>query len=52
MTDEGQAMERMGLRPILVQGHGDNIKITNAEDLALAELIIKAQDVTSERLSR
>ena len=52
VTDEGQAMERMGLRPILVQGHGDNIKITNAEDLALAELIIKAQGVTSERLSR
>ena len=50
VTDEGQAMERMGLRPKLVKGHGDDIKITNAEDLALAELIMRAQDTSNERV--
>ena len=48
VTDEAQAMERRGLRPKLVHGHGDNIKITHREDLELAELIMQAQDRAPE----
>lgn len=40
VTDEAQAMELGGARPLLVAGHADNIKITNAGDLAMAELIL------------
>jgi 2-C-methyl-D-erythritol 4-phosphate cytidylyltransferase len=43
VTDEAAAMERAGLRPRLVPGHGDNIKITYPQDLALAELFLKQQ---------
>ena len=39
-TDEAQAMEQTGARPQLVCGHSDNIKITTAADLALAENIL------------
>jgi 2-C-methyl-D-erythritol 4-phosphate cytidylyltransferase len=48
VTDEAQAMERSGMRPKLVHGHADNIKITHPEDLELAELIMQAQDRTRE----
>ena len=43
VTDEAQAMERMGRMPRVVAGHGDNIKITQPEDLALAARILGAQ---------
>ena len=43
ITDESAAMERAGLRPRLVEGHPDNIKITHPGDLALAELFLKQQ---------
>jgi 2-C-methyl-D-erythritol 4-phosphate cytidylyltransferase len=43
VTDEAAAVERAGFRPQLVEGRGDNIKITHPEDLALAEMIITAQ---------
>jgi 2-C-methyl-D-erythritol 4-phosphate cytidylyltransferase len=36
VTDEASAMEWAGYRPLLVEGHGDNIKITRGEDLGLA----------------
>jgi len=36
VTDEAQAVERAGWTPRLVPGHDDNLKITRAEDLALA----------------
>lgn len=36
VTDEASAMENVGLRPRLVEGHADNIKITRPEDLQLA----------------
>jgi 2-C-methyl-D-erythritol 4-phosphate cytidylyltransferase len=35
-TDEAQAMEQLGASPLLVPGRGSNLKITVAEDLALA----------------
>jgi len=40
VTDEAQAVERLGLRPILVQGSPFNVKVTRAEDLALAARIL------------
>ncbi|HTA66563.1 MAG TPA: 2-C-methyl-D-erythritol 4-phosphate cytidylyltransferase [Xanthomonadaceae bacterium] len=43
VTDEAMAMERIGLRPLLVEGSEDNIKLTVAEDLALAEHILATQ---------
>jgi len=36
VTDEASAVEALGLKVSLVKGHGDNIKITHAEDLDLA----------------
>ena len=44
VTDEASAMEHCGHRPLLVEGHADNVKITRPEDLALAELYLKQQD--------
>lgn len=40
VTDEAAAIEGLGLRPRLVRGHADNIKVTNPEDAALAEAIL------------
>lgn len=40
VTDESMAMERQGLRPLLVEGADDNLKITTAADLALFESIL------------
>jgi 2-C-methyl-D-erythritol 4-phosphate cytidylyltransferase len=40
VTDEASAIEALGLRPRLVCGHADNIKVTNAEDAALAAAIL------------
>ncbi|RKZ42194.1 MAG: 2-C-methyl-D-erythritol 4-phosphate cytidylyltransferase [Gammaproteobacteria bacterium] len=43
VTDEAQAIEKMGLRPVLIEGHPDNIKITHPQDLNLAELFLQQQ---------
>jgi 2-C-methyl-D-erythritol 4-phosphate cytidylyltransferase len=43
VTDEAQAMERLGVQPLLVQGAADNLKITHPEDWALAEQILHSQ---------
>jgi len=40
VTDEASAIEALGLRPRLVRGRSDNIKITNNEDAALASSIL------------
>ncbi len=40
VTDEASAMEMAGYRPRLVEGRGDNIKITRPEDLELAACIL------------
>jgi 2-C-methyl-D-erythritol 4-phosphate cytidylyltransferase len=42
VTDEAMAMERLGLRPCLVEGSEDNIKITTPSDLALAEFLLSS----------
>jgi 2-C-methyl-D-erythritol 4-phosphate cytidylyltransferase/2-C-methyl-D-erythritol 2,4-cyclodiphosphate synthase len=41
VTDEAQAMERLGFHPRLVQGSPFNIKVTRTEDLAVAAQIVK-----------
>lgn len=43
ITDEASAMELNGVRPRLVVGRADNIKITYPSDLLLAEHILKQQ---------
>jgi 2-C-methyl-D-erythritol 4-phosphate cytidylyltransferase len=40
MTDEAGAIEALGLKPKLVQGSTANLKVTYAEDLQLAEVIL------------
>lgn len=40
-TDEASAVERLGLQPRLVTGSRRNIKVTYAEDLAIAEAILQ-----------
>jgi 2-C-methyl-D-erythritol 4-phosphate cytidylyltransferase len=47
-TDEAQAVEWLGVRPRLVAGRPDNIKVTTADDLELAAAIL-AQRVPLER---
>lgn len=44
VTDEAAALELYGYRPALVTGAADNIKITNAEDLLLAEFFLSQQE--------
>ncbi len=41
VTDEASALEHKGLRPKLVEGYADNIKITRPEDLALAAFFLQ-----------
>ncbi|HEX2650666.1 MAG TPA: 2-C-methyl-D-erythritol 4-phosphate cytidylyltransferase [Burkholderiales bacterium] len=40
VTDEASAVEQMGLRPRLVLGSRENIKVTYPEDLSIAEAIL------------
>lgn len=44
VTDEAQALELRGRMPLLVAGHADNIKVTEPQDAALAELFLRRQD--------
>ena len=41
--DESQAVEALGCRPLLVPGRSDNIKITMAEDLSMAAMILESR---------
>jgi len=52
VTDEAQAIERMGLRPILVQGSPFNVKVTRAADLAVASNILKMTGDTPMRVGQ
>jgi 2-C-methyl-D-erythritol 4-phosphate cytidylyltransferase len=40
VTDEAMAMERLNLKPLLIEGSEENIKITTPADLAYAEFIL------------
>lgn len=48
VTDEASALELLGFSPLLIEGRGDNIKITHADDLALAEWLIERQRAAGE----
>ncbi|MDI9239230.1 2-C-methyl-D-erythritol 4-phosphate cytidylyltransferase [Lysobacter sp. LF1] len=41
VTDEAMAMERMGVRPALVEGREDNLKVTTQADLGLADYLLR-----------
>jgi len=49
VTDEASAMEHAGHKPLLVEGHSDNIKVTLPEDLHLAAHFLTEQDRAQER---
>lgn len=40
VTDESSAVEALGLRPLMIAGRSDNIKVTVPEDLALARWLL------------
>lgn len=44
VTDEASAVEQMGLRPRLVAGSRENIKVTFPEDLGIAEAILAGRN--------
>ena len=52
VTDEAQAIERMGLRPKLVQGSPFNVKVTRAADLAVAASVLKMTEEMPMRVGQ
>jgi len=48
-TDEAQAIEWSGQRPLLIAGRADNIKVTTADDLALAAAILSVRSTQEMR---
>jgi 2-C-methyl-D-erythritol 4-phosphate cytidylyltransferase / 2-C-methyl-D-erythritol 2,4-cyclodiphosphate synthase len=52
VTDEAQALERLGVRAKLVAGSPFNIKVTRAEDLTVAAGILKMQDGDQMRIGQ
>lgn len=48
ITDDASAVEALGMRPKLVAGSAENIKITQPEDLALATQIMLRQQSESD----
>ena len=46
ITDEASAIEYIGLQSLLVKSSQSNLKITNPEDLALANFYLKTQSLT------
>lgn len=48
VTDEASAMEYCGFKPLLIGGSRSNIKITYAEDLAIAAAILAQQESSCE----
>jgi 2-C-methyl-D-erythritol 4-phosphate cytidylyltransferase/2-C-methyl-D-erythritol 2,4-cyclodiphosphate synthase len=52
VTDEAQAMERLGIRAALVPGSPFNIKVTRAEDLEVAGAILKMGESSQMRIGQ
>lgn len=44
VTDEAMAMERLGHRPLLVEGREDNLKVTTQADMALFAYLLQGRD--------
>jgi len=49
-TDEAQAMEWLGERPVLVEGSARNIKITSPEDLELAAAFLEGGGAVERKM--
>jgi 2-C-methyl-D-erythritol 4-phosphate cytidylyltransferase len=43
ITDEAGAVEQLGLQPALIEGRADNLKITQTDDLSLAQFFLERQ---------
>ena len=43
LTDDAAVAEAAGLAPLVIEGSEDNLKVTTAEDLAAAEILIAAR---------
>lgn len=41
ITDESSAFEQAGIKPLMVKGRSDNLKLTHIEDFLVAEYILK-----------
>jgi 2-C-methyl-D-erythritol 4-phosphate cytidylyltransferase/2-C-methyl-D-erythritol 2,4-cyclodiphosphate synthase len=52
VTDEAQAMERLGLPARLVRGSPFNIKVTTASDLVMAESILRGTERNHMRIGQ
>ena len=52
VTDEAQAMQRLGIRAALVAGSPFNIKVTRAEDLEVAAAILKMGESNQMRIGQ
>jgi 2-C-methyl-D-erythritol 4-phosphate cytidylyltransferase/2-C-methyl-D-erythritol 2,4-cyclodiphosphate synthase len=52
VTDEAQAMERIGIRAVLVPGSPFNIKVTRAEDLVVAAEILRMRESSQMRIGQ
>jgi 2-C-methyl-D-erythritol 4-phosphate cytidylyltransferase/2-C-methyl-D-erythritol 2,4-cyclodiphosphate synthase len=52
VTDEAQAMERIGIRAVLVPGSPFNIKVTRAEDLGVAADILRLGEGSHMRIGQ
>jgi 2-C-methyl-D-erythritol 4-phosphate cytidylyltransferase/2-C-methyl-D-erythritol 2,4-cyclodiphosphate synthase len=52
VTDEAQAMERIGIRAALVAGSPFNIKVTRVEDLQTAADILKMREKSQMRIGQ
>ncbi len=52
VTDEAQAMERIGIRAVLVPGSPFNIKVTRAEDLKTAADILRMGESSHMRIGQ
>ena len=52
VTDEAQAIERMGLHPLLVPGSPFNVKITQATDLSIAAGVLKMTEDRPMRIGQ
>jgi 2-C-methyl-D-erythritol 4-phosphate cytidylyltransferase/2-C-methyl-D-erythritol 2,4-cyclodiphosphate synthase len=52
VTDEAQAMERLGIRAALVPGSPFNIKVTRGEDLEVAAAILKMGESSQMRIGQ
>ncbi|HEY2675576.1 MAG TPA: 2-C-methyl-D-erythritol 4-phosphate cytidylyltransferase [Steroidobacteraceae bacterium] len=52
VTDEAQALERIGVRAALVRGSPFNIKVTRAEDIEVAAAILKMRENAPMRVGQ